>query len=142
MAEGFPSSLSVQFDLYLTVQQKCLLHINTFCLLFQLQILWIGVQLRSVRGQLASSVSACAAAEGRSRQLSEQLKQREAALANMREDHEKVVSSFKQVNELVNCHDVASTHEAANEGACCAWQCFKCLAYFLLWLTAMSHGLN
>jgi len=50
-----------------------------------------------VRGQLASSLSACAAAEGRSRQLSSQVKERDAALAKMREEHDAVVSSLKQV---------------------------------------------
>lgn len=57
-----------------------------------------GVQLRTVRGQLASAVSASAAAEGRNRQFSSQVKERDATLAKMREDHEAVVSSLKQVN--------------------------------------------
>lgn len=50
-----------------------------------------------MRGQLASSLSACAAAEGRSRQLSSQVKEGNAALAKMREEHDAVVSSLKQV---------------------------------------------
>ena len=66
-----------------------------------------GVQLRTVRGQLASAVSASAAAEGRNRQFSSQVKERDAALAKMREDHEAVVSSLKQVNflPLSTCED-------------------------------------
>ncbi len=58
---------------------------------------FIGVQLRTVRGQLASAMSASAAAEGRVRQLSSQVSVRDAALAKMREEHDAVVSSLKQV---------------------------------------------
>ncbi|EIE27614.1 hypothetical protein COCSUDRAFT_55608 [Coccomyxa subellipsoidea C-169] len=54
-------------------------------------------ELRTVRGQLASAVSASAAAEGRVRQLSSQVSVRDAALAKMREEHDAVVSSLKQV---------------------------------------------
>ena len=55
------------------------------------------VQLRSVRGQLASSSSACAAAEGRNRQLSSQVSAKAAELAQLREEAEKAASDYKAV---------------------------------------------
>ncbi|CAL8463552.1 g3086 [Coccomyxa elongata] len=54
-------------------------------------------ELRTVRGQLASAVSASAAAEGRVRLLSSQVKERDDAIAQMREEHDAAVSTLKQV---------------------------------------------
>lgn len=55
------------------------------------------LQLRSVRGQLASSTSACSAAEGRNRQLSSQVSNKIAELAQLREEAEKAASNYKAV---------------------------------------------
>ena len=55
------------------------------------------LQLRSVRGQLASSTSACTTAEGRSRQLSSQVSEKIAELAQLREEAEKANSSYRMV---------------------------------------------
>lgn len=58
------------------------------------------LQLRTVRGQLASAVSASAAAEGRVRLLSSQVKERDDAIAQMREEHDAAVNTLKQVHPL------------------------------------------
>ena len=55
------------------------------------------LQLRSVRGQLASSTTACTTAEGRSRQLSSQVSEKIAELAQLREEAEKANSSYRMV---------------------------------------------
>ena len=57
----------------------------------------LRLQLRSVRGQLASSVSACSVAEARNRQLSSQVSSKIAELAQMREEAEKAASNYKAV---------------------------------------------
>ena len=51
-----------------------------------------------MRGQLASSASACAAVEGRNRQLSSQVSEKVAELAQMREEAEEAASNYKAVN--------------------------------------------
>lgn len=61
-----------------------------------LRLLW-RLQLRSVRGQLASSASACATAEARNRLLSGQVSDKNAELAQMREQAEKAASNYKAV---------------------------------------------
>lgn len=58
------------------------------------------LQLRSVRGQLASATSACATAEGRNRQLSAQVSDKIAELAQVREEAGKAVSNYKTVCPL------------------------------------------
>ncbi len=58
------------------------------------------MQLRTVRGQLASAVSASAAAESRVHLLSSRLKERDDAMAQMREEHDAAVSTLKQVHPL------------------------------------------
>lgn len=50
-----------------------------------------------MRGQLASSTTACTTAEGRSRQLSSQVSEKIAELAQLREDAEKANSSYRMV---------------------------------------------
>ncbi len=53
-----------------------------------------------MRGQLASSTSACAVAESRNRQLSSQVSAKIAELAQMREEAEKSASNYKAVHLL------------------------------------------
>ena len=50
-----------------------------------------------MRGQLASSTTACTTAEGRSRQLSSQVSEKIAELAQLREEAEKANSSYRMV---------------------------------------------
>ncbi len=53
-----------------------------------------------MRGQLASSASACATAEGRNCQLSSQVSAKIAELTQMREEAEKTASNYKIVSSI------------------------------------------